>query len=304
MKNFHVLAFVGIAVLSAAVAHAQPGSSGMPLLTLGVTARDVAMGYVVALADGPAAVQGNPAGFQAVDTPATTRFLFTHQEWIQDARTEFLGASLPLGESQTLGLSLITTTVSDIEIRTRPGPAEGTFTSRDLAMGLSYARTIGNDLRIGVTGRFLYEKILINEATGLSFDAGIRTHLLSDEIEVGAAILNVGSMTVLGSQSTVLPTLARVGIGYAPLTTRDFILRVEGEGVRNLPDKRFYAALGGELFFQDMVALRLGNEFGSEGRGFAAGLGFRYGVFSLDYAFASLKQDLGTTHTFTLGMAL
>ncbi len=303
LKKNRLFCLIGILAMSTTGAIAQPGSSGMPLLTLGITARDVSMGYAVALAEGPAAVQGNPAGFQAVDTPATTRLLFTHQEWIEDARTEFLGASLPLGNSQTLGLSLITTTVSDIEIRTRPGPADGTFTSRDLAMGLTYARRIGSDLRIGLTGRFLYQKILINEATGVSFDAGFRTHILTDDLDIGAAVLNIGSMTLLQSQSTVLPAMARVGVGYSAFNTENFDLRVEGDGVRNFPDKRFYAAVGGELFFREMVALRLGNEFGSEGRGFAAGVGFRYGVFSLDYAFASLKQDLGTTHTFTFGMA-
>ncbi len=302
-KSTTLLALTGALSLSAGGAFAQPGSSGMPLLTLGITARDVGMGYVVALADGPAAVQGNPAGFQSVDSPAATRLVFTHQEWIEDTRTEFLGASLPMGDDQTLGLSLLTTTVSDIEIRTRPGPAEGTFTSRDLAMGLTYARRIGPDLRIGLTGRFLYQKILINEATGVSFDAGFRTHLLTKDLDIGAAVLNVGSMTVLQTQSTVLPALARAGVGYSAFNTENFDVRVEGDVVRNIPDKRFYAAAGGEVFFQRMVALRLGNEFGSDGRGFAAGMGFRYGMFSLDYAFASLKQDLGTTHTFTLGMA-
>jgi len=303
MKNTLVV-LIGALTLATASAVAQPGSSGMPLLTIGATARDIGMGYVVALAEGPAAVQGNPAGLQSLDTTAVTRLLFTHQEWIEDTRTEFLGASLPLGNDQSLGLSLLTTTVSDIEIRTRPGPAEGTFTSRDLAMGLTYARTIGSDLRIGLTGRFLYQKILINEATGLSFDAGFRTHVLTNDLDVGLAVLNLGKMSVLQSQGTVLPALVRAGVGYAAWKTDDFDLRVEGDAVRNIPDKRFYAAAGGEILFQHMVALRVGNEFGSEGRGFAAGLGFRYGLFSLDYAYATIKQDLGTTHTFTLGLAI
>ncbi|MGA9120970.1 MAG: PorV/PorQ family protein [Bacteroidota bacterium] len=291
-------------LLGTRLVFAQAGASGMPLLKIGATARDVGMGYVVALADGPAAVQGNPAGLQSVDTPRTMHLLFTHQEWIQDTRTEFLGASFPLGANQTLGLSLLTTTVADIEIRTRPGPAEGTFTSRDLAIGLSYARTIGNEIRLGVTGRFLYEKILVNEATGISFDAGIRAPLPIANLDAGIAILNLGSMTVLQSQSTVLPALARAGLGYTLLRSQDMDLRVEGDVVRVFPEKRFYAGLGGEFWFYNMVVLRAGNEFGSEGRGFGAGLGVQYGLFSLDYAFASLNQDLGSTHTFTLGLTL
>jgi hypothetical protein len=288
----------------AASVRAQVGASGMPLLKNGATARDIGMGYVAALADGPAAVQGNPAGLQGINAPPMTRLLFTHQEWIQDARTEFLGASVPLGEHQTFGLSLLTQTVSDIEIRTQPGPPQGTFTSRDLAVGLSYAREFSGGLRIGVTGRFLYQKILVNEATGLSFDAGVRTPLPLANFEAGLTVMNLGSMTVLQNERTTLPALVRAGLGYSPLHGGQMTLRLEGDVVRILPESRFYAAIGGEFWFQNIVVLRVGNEFGSEGRGMGAGIGVQYGMFSLDYSYASLKEDLGSTHTFTLGLSL
>lgn len=276
----------------------------MPLLTLSATARDVSMGHILALADGPGAVQGNPAGIQELEPPPFAALLFTHQVWIEDSKTEFLGATFPLGaeQKQTLGLSLLTQSVPDIEIRTQPGPPEGTFTSRDLAIGLTYARFIGDDIRVGITGRFLYQKILINEATGISFDAGIKTPLLVEGLEIGASVLNLGSMTVLQNQRTTLPALFRAGAGYAVLREGDIEARVEGDVVRNIPDKQFYGGIGGEVWFQRMVALRLGDELGSEGRGFAAGVGIRYSVFFVDYAYANLKQDLGTTHTFTFGM--
>ena len=293
-----------ISMAGALIASAQVGNSGMPLLKLSVTGRSLAMGYTSALEDGPGAIQGNPAGVQYPAPSSGTRLLFTHQEWIQDARTEFLGASTPLSDSQTLCLSLLTTTVSNIEIRTVPGPAEGTFTSRDLALGLTYAQELSEEVRAGVTVRYLYQKIFVNDATGYSFDAGVRVGLPVEGLDAGVAILNLGQMTVLQQERTKLPAMARGGLSYHYKPIDDISLAVTGDLVRIFPEKRFYGGVGGEVWFQQVVALRLGNEFGSDARGFAAGLGVAYGMFSLDYAFAKLSQDLGTTHTFTLGLVL
>ncbi len=290
-------------LLTAAVTgFAQVGSSGMPLLKLGVTGRAVAMGYTSVLEDGPSAVQGNPAGTELPGAGNFASLVFTHQEWIQDTRTEFLGASAPLADNQTLTFTLLTTTVSDIEIRTVPGPPEGTFTSRDMAAGLSYARELSASVRAGVTARFLYQKIFVNDATGFSFDAGARIALPVDGLEAGIALLNLGQMTVLDQERTKLPAMAKGGVGYHQDLNENFSYTVRGDLVRVFPEKRFYEGVGGEFWFQKLVALRVGNEFGSDARGFTAGLGVAYGMFSLDYALAKLSQDLGTTHTFTLGL--
>ena len=87
--------FVFTALFAGAVtAIGQVGSSGMPLLKLAVTGRAVAMGYTSALEDGPSAVQGNPAGIELPGAGRAAMLHFTHQEWIQDTRTEFLGVNI------------------------------------------------------------------------------------------------------------------------------------------------------------------------------------------------------------------
>jgi hypothetical protein len=60
--------------------------------------------------------------------------------------------------------------------------------------------------------------------------------------------------------------------------------------------------LGGEVEFERTVAIRAGYQFGSEGRGLTSGIGLRYGILRLDYAYAKLSEDLGNTHSFTLGI--
>ena len=230
--HFRLRAFAILALWGAltSLGLAQPGNAGMPLLTFGVSGRTVAMGYASTLADGPAAAQTNPAGLQSVgvDT-ASIHLLMTHQEWIQDTRTEFLGAALPLGDDQTLGFGLLTTTVSDIEI------------------GVSYARKITETIRAGVTARYLYERILINEATGYSFDAGVRMLLPVQGLEAGISILNIGRMTVLEQERSTLPSMIRAGALYSGIINPQFSYDVTGDFVRNVPEKRWYVGAGGEI---------------------------------------------------------
>jgi hypothetical protein len=276
----------------------------MPLLTLTVTGRDIGMGYTPLFADGPAAVAGNPAGVQSAwNEQPSAKILFTHQEWIQDTRTEYLGFSAPIGENHSFALSVLTTTVSDIDIRLVPGPSQGTFTARDLAIGGTIAGRVSESVRAGITGRFLYQKILINEATGFSVDAGARVDLPVQGLEAAASIMNIGQMSVLDNERTSLPALFRAGVAY---TTPVGSLTLSGrvDGMRNIPEKAWNVGAGAEAMFQNLVALRLGNEFGSDGRGFTAGLGISFGRFALDYGFAALRNDLGSTHTVSVGVVL
>ena len=261
---------------------------------------------VTATVQGAAATYYNPAGTVVTcSSCGTTQLLFTHKEWIQDTRMEFLGASVRIGPTQAIGISINTMTTSGIEIRTRPGPAEGTFTARDFSLGVSYARMMSEDLRLGATAKFLYEKILVDEANGFALDLGGQYVTPFDGLSVGVLIANLGSMNDFRSGKMTLPALARVGPAYSlPVTTAQGIVTVEADFERVFPEKRSYVNIGGELAFQSLVAARAGYQFGSDGRGFSAGLGLRYGVFMLDYAYAPISQDLGNTHTITLAVNL
>jgi hypothetical protein len=191
--------------------------------------------------------------------------------------------------------------VSDIEIRTRPGPADGTFDSRGYAIGLSYSQRFSDAFTAGITGKFLYEKILIDDASGFAFDLGAQYHSPLPNLAFGAVIANIGSMSALRSESTTLPTLLRVGAGYDGLLesiSSSFLLAADL--TVNFPASQTLASFGGELEFHEAVAVRSGYVVGSEGRGFSAGVGVRHGILGFDYAYAPLSSELGTTHTFSL----
>ena len=286
---------------------AQPGESGMAFLKLGISGRGVGMADAMsALVTGAAATHYNPAGLLPhPDGPLTSQIMFMHKEWIQDTRTEFLGGAIPLNHDNAIGGSINSTTVSDIELRTRPGPPEGTFTARNFSAGLSYAHRLTPEIGVGITGRFLYEKILIDEASGFALDVGGMWNTPVENLTVGAALSNLGEMSDLRNESTTLPALLRLGPAYAVRLIDTQISAVIGlDLLRILPEKRNYLNLGGEFIINRVISARGGYQFGSEGRGLSLGLGVQHGIIALDYAFAKIASDLGDGHTLSLAINL
>jgi hypothetical protein len=197
-------------------ANGQAGNSGLAFLKLGVSGRGLAMGDAMsAIVSGAAATYYNPAGILASPSTSTAQLMFMHKEWIQGTRVEFLGSSILFDDNNAIGFSLNSTTISDIEIRTRPGTPEGSFTARNLSLGATFAHRFSDDLRIGVTGKFLYQKILVDESSGFGIDVGAQYRTSIENLSIGAAVANLGSMSGLRGGNTKLPALLRVGPAYS-----------------------------------------------------------------------------------------
>lgn len=284
--------------------HNGAGSSGMAYLKLGVSGRAIGMADAVAgHVSGAPATFYNPAGLVRLGSDVKTELMFAHKEWIQDTRTEFLGAAVPVSNSGVLGFSMNSTTVSDIEIRTRPGPPEALFTARSFYIGASYALAVSPGLGIGITGKFLYEKILVDESSGYAADVGVQWTTPVENLSGGLILSNLGSVGTLRTEKTKLPSLLRLGVAYAvPVESMTSEALLAADIVHIFPEKGTYLSLGGEFVFDQSLAARAGYQFGSEGRGFSAGLGVTHGLFGLDYAFSPIAEDLGTAHTFSLSV--
>lgn len=282
---------------------AQAGKSGFALLKLGVSARGAAMADAMAAeASGAAAPYYNPAAMLNNSAPGSTAsIMLTHREWIEDTRVEFMGTTILLDEDNALGFAVTSTSVADIQIRTRPGEPEGTFTARNYALGASFARRFSEVLSFGLSAKFLYEKILIDEASGFGFDAGIHFKTPVERLTVGVALSNIGSVSDLRNEKTKLPSLIRSGAAYAlDIPHVQSVLTLTSEVWNILPDGTTYGGIGGEWLFDHIVAARAGYHFGSESRKLTAGIGFRYSLLSLDYAYSPLADDLGNGHIISL----
>jgi hypothetical protein len=273
------------------------GNTGLAFLKLGVTSRSIALGEsVVSYTSDASSTHYNPAG---MFNGSKTNLVFMHNEQVLGVRTEFLAGRVKM-EKWALGFSVNNTSVDEIEIREIPGAPTGEFTAQNFAMGFSVGYKINEMLSIGTTGKFLFEKIYVDNSSGFAFDFG--GQYTRDKISVGAAISNLGSMSELRNESTKLPASIRLGGSYLFMITGiTSTLRVGLDGYKVLDGGAFHANTGAEFLYKDFLALRVGYQSGYENKNLTTGIGLKYKAFNLDYAFVPYKYSLGSSHTITLG---
>jgi hypothetical protein len=277
--------------------YGQVGQTGLAFLKLGVGGRSLGMGEAYsAIASDPSAMYYNPA---SLNLTGSSQILLMHKEWIQDTRIEYLGAKTVLNKL-ALGVSINSTSINNIDIREVPGPSEGTFDAHNAAIGLSGAYRIDSCLSIGATAKYLYEKILVNEASGFAVDLG-GWYQTPWSIRLALAISNVGSVNELDNEKTKVPTMIRAGGAYVTgLESIDGALTVATDLVTITGENTTHVHAGAELNYRRAISLRAGYLTGYDARSVTMGVGFTYSQFQLDYAFAPTKYDLGQSHTFSL----
>ncbi len=273
------------------------GNTGLAFLKLGVTSRAISLGEsVVSSTEDASATFYNPA---ALTMGTDVNILFMHNEQIVGIRTEYLAAKFRVNRV-SLGLSLNNTSVSDIEVREIPGAPLETFSAQNFAFGLSGAYEINEMLQVGLTAKFLYEKIYIDNASGYAVDIG---GLYSREnLSVGASFANFGSMSELRSESSKLPASVRFGASYLiALPTVNGGLRIGADGFKVFDGGNFHVNGGAEFTYKDLLSIRIGYQSGYENKNLTTGIGLRYRAFNLDYAFVPYRYTLGSSHTLTIG---
>lgn len=176
------------------------GTTAMPFLTIGVGARANAMGGAfVSVANDVTALYWNPAG---IATVPGNQIALIHSDWIADLRHDFIGLSVNLGRLGTMGVLLNALTMDDIEVRT-PEMPEGTgelASSYDLALGLSYARSLTDRLSIGGSVKYLKSQMWHMSAQTVAFDCGVILTNIFDLFQLGASLTNMGGKIHYGGR--------------------------------------------------------------------------------------------------------
>ena len=273
------------------------GNTGLTFLKLGASAKAISMGDAYSsVADDATAYIYNPA---RLNFGVKSNVILMHNGNSQDLYTDFIAAKFPLGESISMGIGFFTTSISDIEIRQIPGASIGTFDTRNLSTGLSFGYKATPDFSLGMTVKYLYEKIYVDEASGYAFDFG--SNFVKDNLSVSLVFANLGSMDDLKNVSSTLPALVRLGGSYKGKKDQ-FSYDIALEGFKVLDGGTFHVYTGGELGYKDFAFLRLGYQTSYENRGFTTGVGFRYKAVNLDYAFVPYQNNFGTGNSISLGI--
>lgn len=312
----------------------QVGTSMANFLKIGVGPRAIGMGDAfVALANDVSALYWNPAGIAQLNK---NEILFQTTNYVADTKLHFLGVAMPMGDMGTLGASFYNFSSGDMEETTlrQPEGTGRTFSASNLAIGLSYARTLTDHFSVGVSVKYISETLSSESASAFAFDIGsIFTTSILNNMNIGFTLSNLGSTmqldgpdlqvgydvnpdvptnkevdAKLGTQSWELPLTFRVGLGTYALDNENYSLLVEADA-NDTRDYQLRYNMGGEFNFklgdEQKLSVRAGykGEYDEEGITFGAGLFLTLSNynFKFDYAFADVVR-LGNVHRYSLSI--
>lgn len=294
-----VLVIVVFLISSISIFAQSAGNSGLSFLKNGFGARNIAMSDlgVVGVSD-LTALNYNPALLSKYEAP---QIMLTHSESIQDMASHIVGASFSLWNIP-FAFGFNNTSISDIEIRTNPSDNPKSYFSANYLFGsLSTGFMIYENISLGVTAKYIYENLFSDEADGWAFDFGLSYVDIIDGLDVGASIKNIGSLSELRNEATVLPTDLRVGIAYGvAISSISSEVNLVGGIQKYSKTDNIHIHTGGEVFYDNIIAVRLGYMTGYESKGFTTGLGLYWEGLNFDYAFTPYSYGLGSAHTISL----
>lgn len=280
----------------------ETGMAGMSFLKIAPSARIAAMGGVgVARYSGPSALWANPALAAGEDTRSIE---FSHIEWVEGIKQEYASFNTKTSIG-SIGFGVQVFDSDDIELRGNlPSDSPlGSYSIKNAAFSMTYARTIAGGISAGVTARKLFEKVSMETADGYSFDAGIKAVVPGIEgLRIAVAARNYGHMEKLKNDRTKLPSDVAVGLAYkckAPVIAKDMILvgdyifpKYGDSGVR----------IGVELVPLDRFYTRIGYRSDSDIEDVSFGIGIIYQMFTFDAAYTPMKEGFDDVMRFTVGL--
>ncbi len=289
--------FLSIFIIAANIFAQSAGNSGLSFLKFGFGARNIAMGDLgVVAANDLTAFNYNPS---LIAVNQKTQLSFTHNSLFQDLNSEMLAGSFSIF-NLPVAFGINTTSVNDIEIRTKPGEPDATFNAHYFSATVSTAHRLIENLYGGISLKYLYEDMYTDDATGLAFDFGLNWKGLIEGLSIGTSLRNIGSMNELRAASTVLPSDFRVGAAYdysIPAVNIDLTALAGFQKYTKENDSHFH--LGGEAVYNNTFAVRLGYMTNYDSKSITTGFGLRWKSLNLDYAYVPIKYGLGDSHIIT-----
>ncbi len=205
------------------------------------------------------------------------------------------------------GMQLSYMSITGLEGREVPSDdPDYDFGARNMIVSFTYARKLGLGLTAGITGKYLFEKIEYDDASGLAGSVGIyRENNFTEGLNLGLAVNNFGSLSELDSESADLPLDVVLGAGYGITLTGDFRIGL-GNSTRYLVnDEETENFTGMEIGYQKKAFVRFGYRANNEGSPFSAGIGFSINNITFDYSYTPFTDDaVNDNHAVSVGYCI
>lgn len=286
-------------------------------LKLETGARAVGMaGAQVAAASGVAAVSYNPASIAFINKGQA---YFSHTMLYADISHSTFAFGTKLTNTDFFGLNLFYVNSGDM-VRTEPGLDNGelgVFQMTGLCMRGTYAKILTDRLKVGVSVKYIREKIWEAKMQtfavdiGSNFDTGIYGLILGmsvsnfgpegsfkgDALNVGVpdSLSNSGELARL-TNSFPVPMTFRAGLVKKIQLNSINKITLAIDGINPI-DYTVHANFGAEYSWRDLAFIRVGSHLLHDTASFTFGAGAKINNINIDYALASYGV-LDLTHQF------
>jgi len=334
MRKLIILFVFGVYLGFSALSFSQGnlGQSGANFLQIAAEPRGAALGgAITAISHGAAALYWNPAG--AVHTENIDINL-SHTDWFLDTKLMYIGVVKNMDRIGAFGISFTSFYMDEMEITTvydSEGENSGTYDAGDLAVGLTYARSLTDRFTFGVTAKYVREEIWNLSSSQVALDVGslYRTDFLN--LRLGMAVRNFsGKMKFAGAaidsriQEEIdrnqtnnprverltpefrLPQIFQLGIAFDLIQMETGSLALLAD-VTVPSDNKELMVFGAEYQFQNLAYIRGAYRVDYESGDFSFGGGLNLNVIGFNSQFAysySTMGVLGSVHRFGLDLAI
>ena len=311
------------------------GTSAATFLRIPVGARAASMGEAfAAVSDDASSLFWNPGGIARVRNYA---LMVDYSDWLPGLHYTYFGLIMPVQTLGNIGISVTTLGTEEMDITTpdQPMGTGETYTAASIALGVSYSRNLTERFSFGGTFKYIDERILNSNATGLALDVGAIYDTPFSGVRLGFSISNAGTkmqmsgedlnirvdpapnqagnnQSIVGQYKTDrfdLPLMMRLGLSWDVIQTSGQRLTLAADGL-NPNDNGQSLNVGGEFaLFNKMLLLRGGfNELFLEERekGLTLGAGVNAKLqsglgFSAAYAYQDFEH-FGNINRFTFAI--
>lgn len=330
MKKYLLTLILLITVQISFAQNPNLGASGAQFLQIPIGARAEAMGgAIIGLTDDASSVFWNPAGIVKVKN---FQAFFSYIDWFNMFDVNAASLVYNAGDAGSFAASMIVFSTGKMEITTETEP-NGTgrfFDAGDLALGVSYARYLTDRFNVGVTVKYVHQRIWNETASGFAFDIGTQYLLDFQNLTIAMSMTNFGSDLKydgpdldlthrkdnnfpisrlapgrLITDEYPLPLNFQVGIGFDIFET-DFVKIKGAIDVTHPNDNQERAHFGTEFSFFDRLYFRGGYKLNYDDQTFAFGAGANLlwsgNAIYFDYAY-SIYDILPSVHRIAIRLS-
>ena len=303
----------------------RAGQSGWQFLKINGDARQAALGGAfTAISKGDAgAVFGNPAALADVKN---INVQVNSLKWVADITYQSAAIAIDFGDAGVVAASVAMLNYGDIPETinastgtsgTTPVVTGAMFTANDIAVGLSYARKITDNLSVGGNFRWMQQQIAELSMRNWSLDFGTMYYTGFRSLRIAITARNFGPDSRFGGWSEKFQTESdnvRMPLDFRAGMAMDFLdeegsphlltVVVEGDHPN---DGREKFHVGASYAFDGTFFIRGGYKFNYDVQKFTFGAGINYPigntVGTISYAYVDFSE-LTQVHMLSLGFSL